>query len=83
MRRAHLNATRQRLKDLNPQTILERGYAIVSLADGQSVRSVEQVNAGDALNVNVSDGEFAVEVTNSWSFSVFVIHSLWTKNIKI
>jgi len=66
IQRAHLTATEQRLTDLNPQTILARGYAIVSQAnvDGNNVRSVKQVKEGDSLNVRVSDGEFGVEVRN-------------------
>ncbi len=67
MQRAHLDAAEQRLTDLNPQTVLSRGYAIVSQAngDGKNVRSVEQVKAGDSLNVRLSDGEFGVEVTDN------------------
>ncbi len=66
IQRTHLAATEQRLTDLNPQTILARGYAIVSQAnvDGKNVRSTKQVKAGDSLNVRVSDGEFGVEVTD-------------------
>ncbi|MBC8509146.1 MAG: exodeoxyribonuclease VII large subunit [Chloroflexi bacterium] len=62
MQRAHLNATEQRLTDLNPQSVLSRGYAVVTESNGRNVRSVEQVSAGDSLHVQVSDGEFNVEV---------------------
>jgi exodeoxyribonuclease VII large subunit len=62
--RAHLNAAEQRLTDLNPHTVLSRGYALVSKADGRNVRSVDQVEAGDPLNVQVSDGQFDVEVAD-------------------
>ena len=65
MQRAHINAAEQRLNDLNPQTVLSRGYAIISEVDGRNVRSVAQVKTGDLLNVRVSDGEFDVEVTDS------------------
>ncbi len=63
MQRAHLGAAEQRLTDLNPQAVLSRGYAVVTGADGRSVRSVNQVEPGDALDVRVSDGEFGVEVS--------------------
>ena len=54
-----------RLAALSPQGTLERGYAIVRRADsGAVVHSVEQVSAGDALAVRVSDGEFGA-VTRS------------------
>ncbi|MBM3145461.1 MAG: exodeoxyribonuclease VII large subunit [Chloroflexi bacterium] len=62
MQRAHLDAAGQRLTDLNPQTVLARGYALVSNVDGYNVRSVKQVKAGDFLNVRVSDGAFGVDV---------------------
>ncbi|MBL6981551.1 MAG: exodeoxyribonuclease VII large subunit [Anaerolineales bacterium] len=61
MQRVHLNATEQRLTDLNPQSVLSRGYAVVTESNGRNVRSVEQVSAGDSLHVQVSDGEFNVE----------------------
>ncbi len=62
IQRARLQSAAQRLNDLNPQTVLERGYALVSDAEKEIIRSVEQVEAGDALHVRVSDGEFGVEV---------------------
>ena len=69
IQRTHLNAAEQRLINLNPQTVLSRGYAIVShanaAANASSVRSVGQVKKGDSLNVRVSDGEFGVEVKDS------------------
>jgi exodeoxyribonuclease VII large subunit len=61
---ARLTAAKQRLHDLNPKSILTRGYAIVSQPDGVVVRSRAQVQQGDALNVRLSDGEFDVEVTD-------------------
>jgi exodeoxyribonuclease VII large subunit len=62
IRRARLNAVKQRFTDMNPQNVLSRGYAIVTLGDGVVVRRVGQVGQGDALRVRVSDGEFSVEV---------------------
>jgi len=62
LQRANLQSAEQRLLDLNPVTILGRGYAIVSDAEGKTVRSVKQVNSGDSLNVRVSDGEFGADV---------------------
>ena len=65
MQRASLASAEQRLMDLNPENILERGYAIITKQDGNNVRSVEQVASGDALSVRVSDGQFDVDVVNS------------------
>ncbi len=60
-----LDAARQRLSDLNPQTILGRGYAILTQADGQMVRSTAQVAAGETLHARLQDGEFDVTVTET------------------
>ena len=64
LRAARLRGLEQRLEALNPTAILQRGYAVVTFTDGRSVRSVEQVERGDALNVHVGDGTFGVEVRN-------------------
>ena len=63
MQHSLLGAARQRLDDLNPQTVLGRGYAIVSQPDGRTVRAASQVQPGENLYVRVSDGSFEVEVT--------------------
>ncbi len=52
----------RRLEALNPLAILQRGYAVVSQADGSLVRSVSQVRVDDPLKVRVSDGEFDARV---------------------
>jgi exodeoxyribonuclease VII large subunit len=62
MRLARLAGLEQRLVALNPEAILRRGYALVRLPDGRLVRSVRQAIPGDALQVHVSDGDFAVRV---------------------
>ena len=47
---------------LNPMAVLERGYAIVTNEAGDTISKVGQVSRGDALNVQVSDGDFDVHV---------------------
>jgi exodeoxyribonuclease VII large subunit len=65
LHRSRLAGLGARLEALSPQGTLERGYAIVRRADSDAVvHSVEQVSAGDALTVRVSDGEFGA-VTRS------------------
>jgi exodeoxyribonuclease VII large subunit len=44
------------LQALSPQRLLERGFSLLHRRDGQLVRSVQQVAAGDALQVVVADG---------------------------
>lgn len=52
----------QRLQGLDPHAILERGYAVVRRQDGQVIRQVGQVTAGEPITVRVSDGDFGARV---------------------
>jgi exodeoxyribonuclease VII large subunit len=49
----HLTA---RARSLSPAATLERGYAIVTTADGTIARRADQVDAGDILDIRLSDG---------------------------
>jgi exodeoxyribonuclease VII large subunit len=61
LHKAELGALSSRLKVLNPQQIMERGYAIVTrAADGTPVSSTQQVRAGEDLQVRLKDGTFGV-----------------------
>jgi exodeoxyribonuclease VII large subunit len=51
-----------RVISLSPQAVLDRGYALLSDAEGALVRRREQVTAGDRLRARVADGEFGVLV---------------------
>ena len=58
-----LASTRQQLEQriellqaLSPKRLLERGFSLVHQADGQLVRSVQQVHSGDVLQLMVADG---------------------------
>ena len=62
LHRTGLAGIDQRLRALNPQSVLSRGYAIVSTPDGRMIHRVTQVVAGDDLDVRVSDGTFGVRV---------------------
>lgn len=65
---AHLKA---QVRALSPQKTLDRGYAVVQLADGDGppgtrrevVRDPAQVPAGTALRVRVAGGRFAAQST--------------------
>jgi len=63
LRRAGVTGLHSRLLTLNPLAVLERGFAVVSRADGSLVRSVSQVKAGDNIQVQVADGIFGADVT--------------------
>ena len=62
LKHSGLNNLTQRLGALNPQAILQRGFAMVSKTDGTNVHSIHQVTIGDQLSIRVTDGEFGVEV---------------------
>ena len=53
------------LQALSPQRLLERGFSLVHQADGQLVRSVRQVQSGDALQLMVADGRIDTIVQNT------------------
>jgi exodeoxyribonuclease VII large subunit len=63
--RARLASAEMQLNALNPRSILERGYSLVSKPDGSLVRSTKQVQPNDTLGVRVSDGEFGVRVEDT------------------
>ena len=65
-----MNQQRQRLERssaalalLDPQLVLERGYVMLTDAQGALVTRVKQVQPGDALRARLRDGELGVRVT--------------------
>jgi exodeoxyribonuclease VII large subunit len=60
--RVHLTGLMQHMAALNPMAVLERGYAIVTNQAGETISRTGQVSPGEALNVQVSDGDFDVHV---------------------
>lgn len=60
--RAHLTGLAQRVTSLNPQAVLERGYAIITNQAGEAISRAAQVRRAEPLNVQVSDGNFGVHV---------------------
>jgi len=62
LQHARITMMDKSLSTLNPNSILQRGYALVLQPDGSLVRSIQQVQPGDGLKVRVSDGSFPVQV---------------------
>jgi exodeoxyribonuclease VII large subunit len=62
LEQTRLQGLLKRLATLGPESVLERGYAIVARPDGSVIRQKGQVNPGQPLVVRVSDGRFNVEV---------------------
>ena len=63
--RTRLAGLSLQLQSLDPRAILQRGYSIVTQPDGSLVSSVKQVQGGENLRVQVSDGDFPVQVMES------------------
>jgi exodeoxyribonuclease VII large subunit len=57
-----LAALRRELDALDPRRVLERGYAVVSAADGTVVRRAGQVAPGDMLDVALAVGRLSSRV---------------------
>jgi exodeoxyribonuclease VII large subunit len=61
-RRAQLATACQLLRALSPRHLLERGFSLVRNQQGQLLRSVQQLQGGSALVVQLSDGELDARV---------------------
>jgi len=59
--RKHLEANAGKLQVMSPLAVLSRGYSIAQ-HNGKSVKSVAEVQSGDALTVLLSDGSIECSV---------------------
>jgi exodeoxyribonuclease VII large subunit len=57
-----LRSRQHLLNSLNPQAILERGYAIARSADGHVLTDAARIAAGDALDVTLARGSVSARV---------------------
>ena len=62
LRSARLHGLTQRLEALNPQAVLQRGFAVVRTAEGQVVRSPLQLQNGAEVQVKLAQGGFSARV---------------------
>lgn len=60
---ARLQRCQTALDHLDPQLVLERGYAYLTDTSGQAVTQVAQVQVGQALQAILADGLLALQVT--------------------
>ncbi|MEC5400226.1 exodeoxyribonuclease VII large subunit [Uliginosibacterium sp. H1] len=58
----HVAGQAARLQALNPEAVLQRGYAIVRDAQGRVLKQAAAVSPGTALDVRLADGALQVEV---------------------
>jgi len=63
-RRDALDALSAQLELLNPQRTLERGYAIVSNAEGHALRAPGDIKARQVLTVRLAEGSAEVKVSS-------------------
>ena len=61
-RKTRLQAVAQLLNTVSPLATLDRGYAIVTDADGHIVTAADQLNVGQTLNTRLADGSFECTV---------------------
>ena len=62
LQRAHLNGLHSRLLALNPDSILQRGFAFVQGPDGRLLHSVQDVQVGERVNIRLRDGKLTSRV---------------------
>jgi exodeoxyribonuclease VII large subunit len=62
LRQSYLQGLSQRFNVLSPTSTLARGYAVVTDYKGHTIRRIKQVIKGDDLHVQISDGQFNVNV---------------------
>lgn len=60
-KRNTLQRASQRIEDLNPLSILGRGYSIVR-KDDNIIHSAKDLNKGDLITIKMSDGEVSAEI---------------------
>lgn len=53
------------LDAFNPLSILSRGFSVASATGGKVIRSIQDVNKGEALEIRVADGFIQCEVTET------------------
>ncbi len=60
----HLDKLYKNIKILDPLSILDRGYAIVTNDKGVALKSSKEVNKGESLKAKLAKGSINVEVKN-------------------
>jgi len=59
-----LRMLRQQVQNLNPQSVLNRGYAVVRIAGKHhAIKTASQLKVGDTLNIGLSKGSLGAKVT--------------------
>jgi exodeoxyribonuclease VII large subunit len=64
MQFAYLANLEGRLAALNPQTVLQRGFAVIRAEDGTTLRSINKIKLDQQIQVEISDGGFGAKVNS-------------------
>src|SRR5947209_2202342 len=64
-RRRRVTQVTERLNDLSPLRVLERGYALVFDEAGELVKDAAQVSSGQQISARLSRGSIAAQVTRT------------------
>ena len=59
-----IQSTVSRLKAANPLEIISRGYAKITDSTEHNITSIEQVDVGDGIRINISDGYLDATITD-------------------
>ncbi|WP_019584381.1 exodeoxyribonuclease VII large subunit [Thioalkalivibrio sp. ALE16] len=62
-RQRHLDATARQLRSLDPEAVLERGYAILQTPEGEVLRRADQTAPGQHLRARLARGRLDLDVT--------------------
>jgi exodeoxyribonuclease VII large subunit len=67
-KKLYLENFRQSLRGLNPQAVLQRGYAIVTRhKDGSLVKDVEHIETDEFVKIKVNRGEMDAQITQIYT----------------
>lgn len=64
MAKSRLDNSGMRLQLLNPQFVLQRGYAFLTTVEGNSITRVSQTKSGQALRASLMDGQLDLTVSS-------------------
>ncbi|MCB4812183.1 exodeoxyribonuclease VII large subunit [Methylovorus menthalis] len=62
-----LQSLQQNLMHLNPQAILSRGYTLAYAEDGSLLKSVQHLQSGDGIRLQLADGQASASITDIMS----------------
>ncbi len=58
----HCNLLQQKLQTLDPQAVLQRGYAVVRQENGAIVKAIAQITSAQPLTIQLAQGQLRVQV---------------------